>query len=127
MPTLLFAVFAGGSIGALARYHIAAGVYTRLGGRFPWGTLCVNIAGAWALGLLLPLLRSQPSVSPLRAFVTVGFIGAFTTFSTFAWEVALLIRERETTRAGLYITASLLLSLLALVAGLAIATALFGR
>jgi fluoride exporter len=124
MPTLLMAVFAGGSLGALARYHLAARVYSRFGARFPWGTLCVNTAGAFALGLLLPLLHARPELSPLRAFAAVGVSDAFTTFTTFAWEVALLVREGDGTRAGLHVVASLLFSLLALVAGFALASAL---
>jgi len=82
-----------GAAGALARYGIE-GVARRFGERFPWGTFVVNISGAFLLGLLFTLLTERFVVAPwLRSAVTIGFLGAYTTFSTLTLETFRLVED----------------------------------
>jgi fluoride exporter len=118
---LILMVALGGALGAWARYQVSGWVFNRAGAEFPWGTLTVNVSGSFLLGLLLPLLGSSLSLTPGRAFVEVGCIGAFTTFSTFAFEAVTLIESGESRRAALYVLASLGLGLGAIVLGFLIA------
>lgn len=108
----------GGAAGAYGRYRFSGWVHVRTGADFPWGTLAVNLTGSFLLGLLLPLLDMQAPLTAVHGFLTVGCIGAFTTFSTFAYEAVMLIEEGQRLRAALYIAASLGLGLLSLAAGL---------
>ena len=119
---LLLCVALGGAAGAYARYRLSRAVYARAGHSFPWGTLAVNLAGSFALGLVLPHLAG--GATPLRALVAVGFLGAFTTFSTFAAEAVALLEERRWGRAAGYVAASLALGLAAIAAGVWVGTRL---
>lgn len=88
---LLFIAW-GGSIGAMARYGVANSIYAWLGREFPYGTLVVNVTGSFLMGLLTELMLQRFAVSTdLRAAVLVGFIGAYTTFSTFSLETFFLL------------------------------------
>lgn len=122
---LLLMVGVGGLVGTWARYQIGGVVYARFGSDFPWGTLTVNVLGSFVLGLLLPLFDARAPLTPLRALITVGCIGAFTTFSSFAYEAAMLISSGERRRAGVYAAASVILGLVSLVAGLLLGRAVF--
>jgi fluoride exporter len=113
----------GGAAGALGRYALGRWVHARLGGGLPWATLAVNVVGGFLLGCALPLLAADPALTALRAFVTVGCLGAFTTFSAFAYEAAVMLRLRAPELAGAYAMASVGLSFGALVLGLATAAA----
>jgi fluoride exporter len=123
VPGLLLTIFLGGGIGALARFRLARWIYARTGASFPWGTLAVNVSGSFALGLVLPLLDALGPLSLARGFLTVGCIGAFTTFSTFAYEAVMLLQEGRGLRAGLYIASSLGLGLVSIAAGLLVGSA----
>jgi CrcB protein len=114
-------VAAGGAIGSVGRYVVAGQVMRILGPSFPWGTLAVNVIGGLVMGLLVELMALAWSPSPgVRAFLTVGLLGGFTTFSAFSLEAATLI-ERGSWGAALgYALASVVLSIAALFAGLAI-------
>jgi fluoride exporter len=120
---ILLMVALGGAAGALGRYALGEWVHARLGGGFPWATLVVNVAGGLLLGCALPLLAADAALTPLRAFVTVGCLGAFTTFSTFAYDAAFMLRMRTPGLAAAYAVASVGLSLGALVLGLAASAA----
>ncbi|MAW78969.1 MAG: fluoride efflux transporter CrcB [Parvularcula sp.] len=115
------AVAAGGAVGAVARNGVSRAAMHLLGPNFPWGTLAVNILGSFAMGLFIVWLAHREPASPaLRAFLTVGLLGAFTTFSTFSLDVVTLYRDRTLTIAGAYILASVILSVGGLFAGLAL-------
>lgn len=100
--TQLLAIAAGGAIGAVARYGLSSGIYQWLGRGFPYGTLAVNVIGSFLMGLMFVLLSERIQI-PLeaRALVLVGFLGAFTTFSTFSIESLQLIEQGEALKAGL--------------------------
>ncbi len=114
------AVALGGALGALARWGVGAGMEARFGVAFPWGTLLVNLAGAFALGAVYGAATQVELSTEARAFVSVGFLGAFTTFSTFSYEAVALLQRGETTRAVGYLLASVAIGLLAVVVGLAV-------
>ena len=113
----------GGALGALARYGISGWVYDRMGENFPWGTLVVNLVGCLALGLVIRWLQVAAVAPEVRPFLTIGLLGAFTTFSTFSFETVALLQEGQWLRAGLYMGGSVVLGLIAMVAGMALATA----
>lgn len=115
----ILAIAGGGALGAVARFGVSTGVYRWLGRDFPWGTLAVNLLGSFAMGLLFVLLLERGLFAPeARSAVLVGFLGAFTTFSTFSLETLSLVEQGETLRALLNIAASVLLCLLACWAGI---------
>ncbi len=83
-----------GALGALARYGLEGFVSDRTGGGFPWGTLTVNVSGAFVLGLLFTLLTDRYLAAPwLRSSATIGFLGAYTTFSTLSFESYRLLED----------------------------------
>ncbi|MEO8049787.1 MAG: fluoride efflux transporter CrcB [Acidobacteriota bacterium] len=80
-------VMLGAALGGLARYVIGSVVMQRFGGRFPLGTLVVNVMGCFLIGILMPLLTERGEPRPnLRLLLVVGVLGGYTTFSSFAWE-----------------------------------------
>ena len=113
------AVAGGGAIGAMARHGVSRLSLHFLGPNFPWGTLCANVAGSLMMGLVIAWLAAKEPHSPaLRAFLTVGLLGAFTTFSTFSLDVVTLYRDRTIAIAGAYLVASVILSIAGLLGGL---------
>lgn len=119
--TALVAVASGGALGAVARYLAQGWVQDLTGGFFPWGTFLVNAAGCLLLGFSLAWLQATLASTELRDFVTIGFLGAFTTFSTFSYETVAMLRDGEWWRAGGYVLGSVLVGLAAVVAGGALA------
>jgi len=88
----ILTIAGGGALGALGRFWMSNGVYRLLGRELPWGTLVVNALGSFLMGLLFVLFIERSTAGPeLRAAVLVGFLGAFTTFSTFSLETLALI------------------------------------
>jgi len=89
----LLIVLCGGA-GSLARYLVGTAVAVRYGSRFPWGTLAVNVTGSFLIGLIMTLLTERVAVSPNWRFaLVVGFLGGYTTFSSFEWETFAAVRE----------------------------------
>ncbi len=113
------AVALGGALGAVARYLMVGGFEHWLGAGFPYGTLTANVLGSLLMGMLIELLALVWSPSPeLRALLTVGLLGSFTTFSGLSLETLLLFEAGTPGLAALYALASVLLSLLAIFAGM---------
>jgi fluoride exporter len=83
----------GGGLGAVSRFGISGWVTSWAWAAFPWGTFVVNLAGSTLLGFALRTLPSEPQVGSLRAFLTIGFCGGFTTFSTFDFEMLALLAD----------------------------------
>lgn len=93
MRTIIGIALAG-SLGTLARYGLEGAVSRRTAGAFPWGTLAVNLVGSFLVGFLFTLLTDRLAVAPwLRSTVTIGFLGAFTTFSTLTFETYRLAED----------------------------------
>jgi CrcB protein len=110
----ILAIAGGGALGALGRFWISTGVYHLLGRDFPWGTLAVNVVGSFLMGLLFVLFIERFAAGEeVRAAVLVGFLGAFTTFSTFSVETLTLIEQGFVAKAFLNAGASVLVCLLA--------------
>ena len=119
---LILAIAVGGAFGAVARHYVALQVSMWFGRDFPWGTLAVNILGSFILGLLIEAMALVWSPSQeVRALLTVGMLGAFTTFSTFSLDTVLLVERGDTATAAGYIAMSLLFSVGALFLGLRLA------
>jgi CrcB protein len=113
---------AGGVLGALARYGLGGLVQRVAGGAFPAGTLAVNVLGCFAIGIVMYLTEDRPLLAPsARLFLAIGFLGSFTTFSTFGYETVAMLRERDAAAAVLNVGASMGLGLLAVVLGRAAA------
>jgi fluoride exporter len=88
------AVAAAGALGALARYGLEGLVGRRAPGAFPWGTFAVNVTGAFVLGFVFTVMTEQLTVAPwIRGAVTIGFLGAYTTFSTLSFETYRLAED----------------------------------
>lgn len=118
---IILVIAAGGAFGAVARHLVSSQITQWLGSGFPWGILIVNIAGSFAMGVLVEMSALFWSPSPeLRAFLTVGLLGAFTTFSTFSLEVALLYERGQLLLAAGYVASSVVLAIGGLFAGMAI-------
>src|SRR3954464_1649803 len=99
----------GGALGALARYQLAAMVQARIPIGFPWGTFVVNITGCLVMGVVTTLLAERLLVHPnWRFLIPIGFIGAYTTFSTFEFETFRAINEGAWVVGGLNILGSVL-------------------
>jgi CrcB protein len=124
LPTIVGIAIAG-ALGALARYGLEGVVSRRLPTAFPWGTLAVNVSGALALGLLFTLTTERLLVAPwLRSALAIGFLGAYTTFSTFSLETFRLLEDGARGLALLNAAASVALGLVAVYAGVVLGRAL---
>ncbi len=115
----LAAVALGGALGAVSRYAVSGWVQRLAGSRFPWGTLTVNLLGCFLLGYLAGRWERSTAPAAWRLLWGVGFMGAFTTYSTFALESGNLVREGSLGGAGAYMGLHLGLGLVAVFLGLA--------
>lgn len=118
---LVLAVALGGALGAVARYGSGSWLYRIAGPGFPWGTLAVNVLGSLLIGLTFRYVEASAVAPEVRAFVTVGFLGAFTTFSAYSLETITLLRAGAWGRAALYSGGSVVLGLAAVALGMALA------
>jgi CrcB protein len=121
--TQTLAIAAGGAIGALLRFWVSTGIHAWLGRGFPYGTLTVNVIGSLAMGFLYIVLLERAALgAEWRAFLLVGLLGAFTTFSTFSIETLNLLQQADYAKA----MANMLISVLACV-GAAFAGVILAR
>ncbi len=123
----LLVVAAGGALGAVSRYITTGWVQSLSGDFFPWGTLVVNVLGSLALGFGLVWLQASVASAEARQFVAIGFLGSFTTFSTFSFETVAMLRDGEWWRAGGYVAGSVVVGLAAVIFGMGAANALLRR
>jgi len=117
---LLIAV--GGALGSIARYWVGSSIAGRMGIRFPYGTLIVNLTACVIIGFSMTYLGRRAEISPAwRFLIPVGFIGAYSTFSTYEWETLTSLRAGAFSIAALYAVGSLILGLVAVWGGSAMA------
>lgn len=113
---------AGGFLGAIVRYMISVWIGQRWGRSFPLGTFVVNVSGSFLIGLLMTFMSDRFTENPqCRTFLVIGFLGAYTTFSTFEYETGALVRDGEWLYALLNVIGSVLAGFIALKLGDAIA------
>jgi fluoride exporter len=119
---MLWYIAAGSALGGVSRYLVGGMVQRILDTTFPAGTLVVNLTGSFLLGLFLRYALETPTLTPeVRAFLTIGFCGGYTTFSTFSYETVAMLEDGEWARAGLYAALSVLLALGATILGFLVA------
>lgn len=115
---MLWYIAVGSALGGVGRYLVSGAVQRLMGTLFPAGTLLVNLTGSFLLGLILRYAIETPTLTPeLRAFLTIGLCGGYTTFSTFSYETMMLLEHGEWTRAGLYAALSVALAVAATALG----------
>ena len=120
--SMTLAVAAGGAVGAIGRYGVGVWMTRWLGTGFPWGTLTVNVIGSLLMGLAVQVFIHKTQLSDeFTAFLTIGVLGGFTTFSAFSLDAVLMLQRGQISMATLYIIGSVLLSLSALVIGMYLA------
>jgi CrcB protein len=121
---MIYWIAFGSALGGAARYSIGGLVQRWAPGEFPLGTLAINVIGSLLLGFILRYALETPAISTeVRAFLTIGFCGGFTTFSTFSYESATMLERGEWSRLAVYAGLSLVLT----VAGTLIGAALAGQ
>jgi fluoride exporter len=115
----------GGALGSLARYWVGSTIANRLGTRFPYGTFVVNITACGLIGFFLVFLGRRTGLNPAwRFLIPIGFIGAYSTFSTFEWETFSSLQAGAFFLSALYVASSLLLGLVAVWCGAMLARAI---
>ncbi|MBR9866337.1 fluoride efflux transporter CrcB [uncultured Amphritea sp.] len=115
----LFSVAAGGAAGALARYWVSAYLVNNAQFRLPYGTMLCNVLGSFLMGVFFVLIMEKARINPeFRPVLMVGFLGAFTTFSTFSLEAVTMLQEGHIMSAAIYILMSVVLCMVALYSGL---------
>ena len=117
-----FLIAVGGSLGAIARYWVGSEVANRLGTKFPYGTFVINISACVIIGFSLTYLGKRAELNPAwRFLIPTGFVGAYSTFSTYEWETLSSLRTGAFSLAALYAIGSLVLGLVATWAGAVLA------
>lgn len=111
----------GGALGSVCRYLVGIGALKLMGASFPWGTLTVNVAGSFAIGVLAELIVVRFGASAeLRLLLITGFLGGFTTFSAFALDAVTLFERGASLAATSYLFVSIVASIAAAIAGIAL-------
>jgi CrcB protein len=108
----------GGALGSIARYWVGATVASRLGTKFPYGTFVINMTACLVIGFVVTFLGKRVEINPAwRYLIPVGFVGAYSTFSTYEWETLSTLRAGAFALAALYALGSLVLGLVAVWGG----------
>ena len=119
MSRIVWIIGIGGLAGTMARYLMQQFVYRYYPATFPYGTLAVNLLGCFLIGIFYALSEKGNLLSPeWRMFLTTGFCGGFTTFSTFTYESVNLINDREYVYVGIYAIVSVVIGITATYAGI---------
>jgi fluoride exporter len=115
-------VLIGGGTGALTRYVAASAIMTRFGGKFPLGTLAINVTGSFLIGFLMTMLTERFQLDPQwRLLLVVGFLGGYTTFSSFEWETFTAVRDGALWAGMLNIVSSVVVGYIAVWLGVMLA------
>src|SRR3977135_646465 len=115
---MLLYVAVGSALGGVSRYLLGGLIQRLLDTTFPAGTLLINISGSFLIGAILRYALETPTFSPeMRVFLTIGFCGGYTPFWAFSYDTVALLEDGEWARAGLYVAASVLLSLVGTLLG----------
>ena len=118
-------IAAGGALGSIARYWVGSAIASRMGIRFPYGTLLVNITACAIIGFSLTYMGKRADLNPAwRFLIPIGFIGAYSTFSTYEWETLSTLRAGAFLLAALYAAGSFILGLAAVWGGSLLAEAI---
>lgn len=119
-----FFIAVGGALGSLARYLVGVAVTDRMGSKFPYGTFVINITACLIIGFSLAFLGRRAELSAAwRFLIPVGFVGAYSTFSTFEWETFSNLQTGAFLTASLYVVLSIVLGLAAVWCGVLLARA----
>ncbi len=123
--THIFLVAAGGAVGSVLRYLVGLWTLRSFGPSFPWGTLTVNITGSFLIGVFAEVIaRKFGASAEMRVFLITGVLGGYTTFSAFSLDAITLVERGEPVTALIYVASSVVLSALAVFAGLALMRAI---
>ncbi len=116
---ILLSVAVGGAFGAVGRYLVMSSIGSLLGTGFPYATLLINIIGSFILGAIIEVMALSwfPSLE-IRAFIIVGVLGSFTTFSTFSFDIVALLENGEFLATIIYVSVSVITSVVGLFAGM---------
>jgi CrcB protein len=114
---LALIIFIGAGLGGVARYAVGGWVQGAAGPAFPWGTLVVNVTGSVLLAFAYAFMEGTGTHAAWRAFLGIGLLGGYTTFSTFGYETMRLVQDGQWMRAGVYVLASVCISLLGVALG----------
>ena len=124
MLEVLF-VAAGGAIGSVTRYLVGGWIANRFGAAFPYGTFVINVTGSFIIGFFLAFAQERAALSPYwRLFFAVGFVGGYTTFSTFEYEGIRLLQDREMLLASVYLIGSVVTGSIAVFGGIVLGSRL---
>lgn len=117
-----FVIFLGSGLGGLARYAAGSWIQSAMGAGFPWGTLIINVSGSFLLALLYGTLEGTSVPPEWRAFLGIGVLGGYTTFSTFSYEAVRLLQDGDWDHALLYVLGNVIVSLGAAILGFRLAS-----
>jgi CrcB protein len=120
-------IFIGAGLGGLARYGVGGWIQAAGGAGFPWGTLLINVTGSLALTFVYAFLEGTAAAPEWRAFLGIGVLGGYTTFSSFSYEAVRLLQDGEWERALVYVAGSVILSLAGAVLGFRLASVVLQR
>lgn len=117
-----FFIALGGALGSLARFWVGTAIASRLGTKFPYGTFVINITACVIIGFSLTFMSMRAELNPAwRFLIPIGFVGAYSTFSTFEWETFANLQSGAFLTAGAYVISSFVFGLLAVWCGVVIA------
>ena len=124
---ILLVIFVGAGLGGVTRYAMSVWIQDAAGAGFPWGTLIVNVSGSLLLTFVYAVLEGTTAPAEWRAFLGIGILGGYTTFSTFSYETVRLVQDGDWGRASAYVAASVLASVGAAMVGFSLGMSFLRR